>query len=91
MYQVVFSNTFKRDIKRCKKRHFNFNLLKNAINDLEKSGKLSPKYKSHKLSGNYKGFWECHIKPDWLLIWEQDNINKILYFERTGTHSDLFH
>ncbi|MFN4764653.1 type II toxin-antitoxin system YafQ family toxin [Gillisia sp. Q332] len=46
--------------------------------------------KSHKLSGNYKGRWECHIKPDWLLIWKQDDTKKEIYLERTGTHSDLF-
>jgi len=53
-------------------------------------GKLPPKYKPHILSGNYSGHWECHIKPDWLLIWLQDDNSKTITFVRTGTHSDLF-
>ncbi len=47
-------------------------------------------YKTHKLQGNYFEFLECHIQPNWLLIWEQDDNNKIIYLTRTGTHSDLF-
>ncbi len=57
---------------------------------LEKDGRLSAKYKPHKLTGNYKGFWECHIQPDWLLIWLQDDSGKTITLTRTGTHSDLF-
>ncbi|HEY5510370.1 MAG TPA: type II toxin-antitoxin system YafQ family toxin [Prolixibacteraceae bacterium] len=46
--------------------------------------------KAHLLSGNYNGYWECHIKPDWLLIWRQDDKTKVIELVRTGTHSDLF-
>ena len=53
-------------------------------------GFLSQEYKPHKLSGDYKGRWECHIKSDWLLIWKQDDDQKIIHLERTGTYSDLF-
>jgi mRNA interferase YafQ len=51
---------------------------------------LPAMYKPHVLSGDYSKHWECHIKPDWLLIWKQDEENKEIYLIRTGTHSDLF-
>lgn len=90
MYSIAYSSTFKKDIRRCKKRHYDLNLLKKVLTQLVEEGKLQAKYKPHKLSGNYKGFWECHIKPDWLLIWQQDDEEKVIRLDRTGTHSDLF-
>lgn len=57
---------------------------------LAETGTLPAKYNPHKLSGNYVDCWECHIKPDWLLIWKQNNEELILLFTNTGTHSDLF-
>jgi mRNA interferase YafQ len=57
---------------------------------LEQKGFLSKKNNPHKLTGNYKGFWECHIQSDWLLVWSQDEVSKIISLTRTGTHSDLF-
>ncbi len=57
---------------------------------LEKNGTLPKEYKPHKLTGKYKGLWECHIKTDWLLVWKQDNKKLTLLFTNTGTHSDLF-
>ena len=90
MYKIIFYNSFQKDIKRCKKRNLDFLLLTNAIDQLETKGILPKKYRVHKLTGNYKGRMECHIKPDWLLIWIQDDQTKTLYFERTGTHADLF-
>lgn len=89
-YTLSQFNSFKKDIKRCKKRGYNFELLKKVLDKLAREGELPAKYKSHKLSGNYQGRWECHIKPDWLLIWKQDDDNKEIILERTGTHSDLF-
>lgn len=89
-YEVEFSGQFKKDIKRCKKRNFDIPLLETVLKILRRKGNLPSKYKSHKLSGNYKDFWECHIKPDWLLIWNQDNVQKVIKLDRTGTHSDLF-
>jgi mRNA interferase YafQ len=64
--------------------------LEETIDILQKQGKLPEKYKAHLLSGKYKGCWECHIKPDWLLVWQQDDKELILLFLGTGTHSDLF-
>ncbi|MBK9329068.1 MAG: type II toxin-antitoxin system YafQ family toxin [Sphingobacteriales bacterium] len=65
-------------------------LLLTAIEKLQTDGKLPANYKPHKLTGNYKGFWECHIRPDWLLIWLQNDTKKEITLTNTGTHSDLF-
>ena len=89
-YSLEYSGQFKKDAKLCKKRNWNLELLENIVTLLIQNGELPPKNKPHILSGNYSGFWECHIKPDWLLIWKQDDINKIIYLDRTGSHSDLF-
>lgn len=72
------------------KKNYDFEEFKVVIEALEKTGKLPSKYKPHTLIGNYKNYWECHIKPDWLLIWLQDDSLKELVLVRTGTHSDLF-
>ena len=65
-------------------------LLKEVIRILSEEGKLPPTYHAHTLQGKYKDLWECHIQPDWLLGWEQNDKEFILYFLSTGTHSDLF-
>lgn len=65
-------------------------MINDLILQLEKNGKVPAKHKPHLLKGNYKGLWECHIQPDWLLIWQQDDEIKLISLTRTGTHSDLF-
>jgi mRNA interferase YafQ len=90
MFKLSASNKFKKDYKLCLKRGLNENLIDEVILLLEKDGKLPAKYKTHKLSGNYKGFLECHIQSDWLLIWEQNEEIRLISLHRTGTHSDLF-
>jgi mRNA interferase YafQ len=65
-------------------------VIKTAIKSLELHGELPPKYKAHKLTGNYSGFWECHLKADWLLVWMQNEEGHTLLFTDTGSHSDLF-
>ena len=65
-------------------------LLKSAIRLLEADGQLPSTYHPHKLSGNYEGSWECHLKSDWLLVWEQNDFELTLLFTGTGTHSDIF-
>jgi mRNA interferase YafQ len=72
------------------RRGYDLALLEVVILLLEETGQLPPKYKPHKLSGNYRNCWECHILPDWLLIWQQDDTVLTLLFLDTGTHSDLF-
>lgn len=90
MYSISYSNKFKKDYKLCKKRGYDISKLEEVVQLLEKNGKLPAKFKPHKLTGNYKDCWECHIKPDWLLVWLQDDNELTLLFTRTGTHSDLF-
>ena len=65
-------------------------VLQEVITILAQTGTLPPKYKAHKLSGNRAGEWECHLKPDWLLVWEQNDTELILLMLNTGTHSDIF-
>ncbi len=84
----VYSKQFSKDIKRIQKRRKSQNKLKVVIQKLVNGERLNPIYKDHKLIGNYKGRRECHLEPNWLLIYKikEDEI----IFERTGTHSDLF-
>ena len=90
MYIIRSTNRFKKDVKRIKKRKYEIQLLKDVVELLENKGELPLKNKTHKLIGNYIGCLECHIKPNWLLIWQQDDENKEISLERTGTHADLF-
>ncbi len=87
-YEISFSNQFKKDYKKCKNRGYNLFLLQEAISILADKGSLPKKYRPHKLVGNYRGLWECHLSADWLLVWSQDDDGIIL--ANTGTHSDLF-
>ena len=89
-YIIRYSLNFKKAYKRCKKRGLDMLLLKEVIRILSEEGKLPPTYHAHTLQGKYKDLWECHIQPDWLLVWEQNDKEFILYFLSTGTHSDLF-
>lgn len=88
MLKVNTSGKFKKDLKMCVKRGYDLQLLENIINILRIPDKLPEKNKDHYLTGNYKGRKECHILPDWLLIYEI--YENELYLDRTGTHSDLF-
>jgi mRNA interferase YafQ len=90
VYKIKTTNRFEKDFIKCAKRKFNLDALGLVIELLESSGKLPIHYKAHLLSGNYKGYWECHIKPDWLLIWHQNENEKVIELVRTGTHADLF-
>jgi mRNA interferase YafQ len=90
MFQLVFTNKFKKDIKLLQKRGYNIELIKEAILILEESGNLSSVYSPHKLSGNYSGYWEAHLKPDWLIIWKILIDENQIWLTRTGSHSDLF-
>ena len=84
------TKTFRKDTERCRKRGYDMELLKTAIRLLEADGRPPKRSLPHKLSGQYGGCWECHLKPDWLLIWEQNDNELTLLFTGTGTHSDLF-
>ena len=65
-------------------------MIEVVIFELEKNGSLPSNYNPHLLKGNFKGFWECHIQPDWLLIWDQNETIKLITIIRTGSHADLF-
>ncbi len=88
--EIVFSNQFKKDMKLAQKRGFDLGKIKAVISVLASGNTLEPKYRDHSLTGNYADFRECHIQPDWLLIYKIDNGNLLLILSRTGTHSDLF-
>ena len=88
MLVAVYQNRFKRDLKTVIKRGKNVCLLKTIIAKIINEEPLLSKNKEHKLIGNFKDHWECHIEPDWLLIYKVSNNEAI--FIRTGSHSDLF-
>ena len=90
MLTIKYQATFKKDYKRIKKRGYDTRLLENVIGILAEGKTLPEEYKDHGLSGDYKGCRECHISPDWLLIYEISEKELILYLMRTGSHSDLF-
>lgn len=89
-YTVHITKRFEKDLELCKKRGLKLSLLYSIIEQLKSTGVLPKQYRAHKLSGNYAGYWECHIKGNWLLVWEQNDNELILIFTSTGTHSDLF-
>ena len=88
MLKVNTSAKFRRDLRICAKRGYDLQLLENAVNTLRIPAPLPAQNKDHPSSGNWKGHQECHILPDWLLIYRVSEAN--LYLARTGTHSDLF-
>ena len=90
MLELVTTSAFRKDLEIAKKRGYNLSLIELVIDELLRENTLAPKYKDHALIGNYTGFRECHISPDWLLIYSIDKSKLILTASRTGTHSDLF-
>lgn len=90
MYNIRPTSKFQKDLKRAKKRGYDISLLTEVIKLLAAGKALPAKNKDHDLFGDYAGCRECHITPDWLLIYEVDGNELILYLTRTGTHSDLF-
>lgn len=89
-YEIKNTTQFKKDYKLAKRRGLNLNLLKDIVTKLANCETLAPKHKDHSLSGNWTGHRECHIQPDWLLIYRYEEEVLVLTLSRTGTHSDLF-
>ncbi len=90
MYKLYYTNKFLRQAKKCEERGYDMNKLREVLDILVNTGTLPPQYRPHKLTGDYQGYWECHIRPDWLLAWQQDKKDLIIVATNTGTHSDLF-
>ncbi len=89
-YKIKFSSSFKKSYKLCKKRGYDMSLFDEVYLLLETEGHLPEKYLPHQLHGKLKGIWECHIAPDWILLWDQNDDELILYLMDTGTHADIF-
>ena len=90
IYTLSYTSNFDKGLKRAAKRGYNIKLLENIIQELENTGKVDAKYLPHKLKGKYADCMECHVRPDWVLIWSQDNQSKNILLIATGTHTDLF-
>ncbi|SMB85076.1 mRNA interferase YafQ [Desulfonispora thiosulfatigenes DSM 11270] len=90
MLKIRYSNKFKKDYKTLVKRGYNIKLLEEVLEMLCTEKPLPPKYKDHVLVGRYAGHRECHILPDWLLIYKIEDDMLTLSLTRAGSHSDLF-
>lgn len=88
--KIILTTKFKKDYKLCKSRGLDMSLINGVIKMLAEMQPLSAEYKDHILVGNWKGFRECHIKPDWLLVYKIESDRLILTLSRTGSHSDIF-
>lgn len=86
--KIIYKKQFEKELKKQKKRGKDLNKLKQILLLIVNRADIPRKYRNHKLVGNYKDRWECHIEPDWLLIYKLNS--KELILERTGSHSDLF-
>ena len=89
-YTVDVTNSFKKEFVDCFKRGLDTDLLVEAVKILATDGILPQEYNPHPLRGKYQGFMECHIQPDWLLVWKQENNHLTLVLTNTGTHSYIF-
>ena len=89
-YEIKFTSAMKKDMKKVVKRHYDLTLFAEIVEKIANGIPLEEKYKDHELEGNWAGHRECHIKPDWLLIYQIKNDVLVLELSRTGTHSDLF-
>ena len=90
MLTIKYHTLIKKDFKRIKKRGYDISRLEKIVELLANEVPLPEQFKDHNLSGNYNGFRECHIAPDWLLIYQVNNNELVLVLSRTGSHSDLF-
>ena len=90
MLKIVPSNQFKRDLKLARKRGCKIEHLRDVVNALANEQKLDEKYRDHRLAGTYNGFRECHVEPDWFLVYRINQDALELFLVRTGTYSDLF-
>jgi len=90
VYELIKTSRFKAGVKLARKRGLDITLLEEVIEKLRLDQPLEAKHRNHELTGNFKGVWECHIQPDWLLLYLKDNGVLVLTLVDTGTHSDIF-
>ena len=90
MYEVKFTTAYKKSYKLMKKRGLDISLLDAVVDTLRQGKQLDEKYRDHGLTGKYQGFRECHIKPDWLLVYLIENDILVLTLVDTGSHADIF-
>ena len=89
IYEIKFTSRFKKDYKRMVKQNKNIDILHQTIEMMAKGKELTEKYKDHELSGNFKGKRECHLQPDWLLMYQYNKNELVLLLIRTGSHSEI--
>lgn len=89
-YEISITTQFKKDLKLARKQGKNEDRLWDIVEKLANGETLDPKYRDHSLTGEYDGYRECHIYPDWLLVYKQQNEVLVLLLYRLGSHSDLF-
>ena len=89
-FSLHYTNTYLKDLKLARRRRLDENRLNEVIKLLLSGEPLPANLHNHLLTGDYKGYWECHISPDWLLLYEKDTEIRIISLYRTGTHADIF-
>lgn len=89
-FQIRTSKQYERDVKLAVRRGLDIEKLLDVVRLLHQGVPLPEKHRNHLLHGDYKGYWECHISPDWLLLYEKDTEIRIISLYRTGTHADVF-
>ena len=89
MLSLEVTSQFRKDYKRVRKRGYDLQRIRLVIDQLLTEKPLDPQYRDHALTGNFRGYRECHIQPNWLLIYRIENDRLVLVAHRTGTHADL--
>lgn len=90
LYEIRTYKQYDRDVKRAVRRGLDIEKLLEMVWLLRQGNPLPANLHNHLLTGDYKGYWECHINPDWLLLYEKDTEIRIISLYRTGTHADIF-
>ncbi|MBR6445918.1 MAG: type II toxin-antitoxin system YafQ family toxin [Prevotella sp.] len=90
IYEIKTYKQYERDVKRAIRRGLDIEKLLDVVRLLRQGKPLPAKFRNHLLTGDYKGFWECHITPDWLLLYQKDTEIRIISLYRTGSHADIF-
>ena len=90
LYEIKTYKQYERDVKRAIRQGLDIEKWLDVVRLLRQGKPLPAKFRNHLLTGDYKGFWECHISPDWLLLYQKDTEIRIISLYRTGSHADIF-